>query len=45
LHFGRSSEIFKAYLQKVKKARVIPIVVFDGLPLPAKAEENDNRRR
>lgn len=37
--------IFQAYLRCVKNAGVRPFVVFDGLPLPAKANVNDRRQR
>lgn len=41
----RCGEMFQKCLHSVKKAGVTPFVVFDGLSLPAKAGENDRRRR
>ena len=43
--YFRCGEIFQKCLRSVKKAGVIPFVVFDGLSLPAKAGENARRRR
>lgn len=40
----RCDEIFQKCLMSVKKAGVIPVVVFDGLSLPSKAGENERRR-
>ena len=36
---------FTSYLQRLQEAGVIPLVVFDGQKLPAKADENMRRRR
>ena len=41
----RFGDIFEKYLQIVKTSGVIPFVVFDGFTLPAKASENERRRR
>ncbi|KAJ7334350.1 Rad2 nuclease [Desmophyllum pertusum] len=37
--------IFRNFLRSVKEAGVTPFVVFDGLPLPAKASVSERRRR
>ncbi|XP_028396048.1 exonuclease 1-like isoform X2 [Dendronephthya gigantea] len=41
----RLDSIFRKHLQLVKGAGVFPFVVFDGLPLPAKANETARRQR
>lgn len=41
----RFDSIFQSYLQTVTNAGVRPLVVFDGLPLPAKAAEEERRKR
>lgn len=41
----RLADTFQNYLSVVKKAGVIPYVVFDGLLLPAKAGEVEKRQR
>ena len=45
LSFHRCAEIFRRHLQITKELGIVPIVVFDGLPLPAKAIENQRRQR
>lgn len=42
---SRYTDIFRSYLCSMKKAGVIPIVVFDRFPLPAKASETERRWR
>ena len=41
----RCGDIFRAHLRVVKGNGIIPFVVFDGLPLPAKASEDERRQR
>ena len=41
----RLSDIFGKHLSVIKRAGVVPYVVFDGLLLPAKASEVESRRR
>ncbi|CAH3191412.1 unnamed protein product [Porites evermanni] len=41
----RFGNTFQRYLQTAKNAGVRPFVVFDGLPLPAKAAEDERRKR
>ncbi|CAB4037499.1 exonuclease 1-like [Paramuricea clavata] len=40
----RFSRIFNSHIQLLKDAGVIPLMVFDGLPLPAKEKENARRQ-
>lgn len=41
----RCRDIFRAHLRVVKANGITPFVVFDGLPLPAKASEDERRQR
>ncbi|XP_068710093.1 uncharacterized protein [Montipora foliosa] len=41
----RCGDIFRAHLRLVKGNGITPFVVFDGLPLPAKASEDERRQR
>jgi len=41
----RCGDIFRAHLRVVKGNGITPFVVFDGLPLPAKASEDERRQR
>ena len=43
--FSRLASIFTKNLEMLMTAGVIPFVVFDGLPLPAKAIESAKRQR
>ncbi|KXJ18272.1 Exonuclease 1 [Exaiptasia diaphana] len=40
----RSLDVFEKYLNLLKNAGVRPYIVFDGLKLPAKADEDERRR-
>ncbi|XP_068712858.1 exonuclease 1-like [Montipora foliosa] len=41
----RCGDIFRAHFRVVKGNGITPFVVFDGLPLPAKASEDERRQR
>lgn len=41
----RCGDIFRTHLRAVKGNGITPFVVFDGLPLPAKASEDERRQR
>ena len=43
--YSRLADIFEKHLSVVRRAGVTPYIVFDGLPLPAKASEVDKRQR
>ena len=43
--FSRLASIFTKNLEMLMTAGVIPFIVFDGLPLPAKAVESAKRQR
>ena len=41
----RVQDICLSYLELLERNNIIPLVVFDGLPLPGKKEECDKRAR
>ena len=42
--YYRCVRVFRRHLLILKELGVVPVVVFDGLPLPAKASEQQRRK-